>query len=82
MGKCIGIDFGTTNSAVSICEGGQPKIIINSEGERTTPSIVSFGKDGERKVGNPAKRQAVVNPINTVHSVKRVMGCKYDDVKS
>ena len=81
MKKCIGIDLGTTNSAVSVCEGGQPKIIINSEGERTTPSIVSFAKEGERKVGNPAKRQAVVNPTTTVHSVKRFIGCKYDDVK-
>lgn len=81
MGKCIGIDLGTTNSAVSVCEGGQPKIIINSEGERTTPSIVSFGKDGERKVGNPAKRQAVVNPGTTVHSVKRFIGCTFNDVK-
>lgn len=81
MRKCIGIDLGTTNSAVSVCEGGQPKIIINSEGERTTPSIVSFAKEGERKVGNPAKRQAVVNPTTTVHSVKRFIGCKYDDVK-
>ena len=81
MGKCIGIDLGTTNSAVSVCEGGQPKIIINSEGERTTPSIVSFGKDGERKVGNPAKRQAVVNPSTTVHSVKRFIGCTFNDVK-
>ena len=81
MGKCIGIDLGTTNSAVSVCEGGQPKIIINSEGERTTPSIVSFGKEGERKVGNPAKRQAVVNPSTTVHSVKRFIGCTFNDVK-
>lgn len=81
MGKCIGIDLGTTNSAVSVCEGGQPKIIVNSEGDRTTPSIVSFGKDGERKVGSPAKRQAVVNPSTTVHSVKRFIGCSYEDVK-
>lgn len=81
MGKCIGIDLGTTNSAVSVCEGGQPKIIINSEGERTTPSIVSFSKEGERKVGNPAKRQAVVNPGTTVHSVKRFIGCTFNDVK-
>lgn len=81
MGKCIGIDLGTTNSAVSVCEGGQPKIIVNSEGDRTTPSIVSFGKDGERKIGNPAKRQAVVNPSTTVHSVKRIIGCQYKDVE-
>ena len=81
MGKCIGIDLGTTNSAVSVCEGGLPKIIINSEGEYTTPSIVSFGKDGERKVGNPAKRQAVANPNTTVHSVKRFIGCSYSDVE-
>ena len=81
MGKCIGIDLGTTNSAVSVCEAGVPKIIVNSEGERTTPSIVGFSKEGERKVGNPAKRQAIVNPKLTVHSVKRFIGCKYDDVK-
>lgn len=81
MGKCIGIDLGTTNSAVSVCEGGLPKIIVNSEGERTTPSIIGFGKDGERKVGSPAKRQAVVNPSATVHSVKRFIGCTYNDIK-
>lgn len=82
MGKCIGIDLGTTNSAVSVCEASTPKIIINSEGERTTPSVVGFTKEGERKVGNPAKRQAIVNPTATVHSVKRFIGCRYDDVKS
>ena len=81
MKKCIGIDLGTTNSAVAVCEGGIPRIIVNSEGERTTPSIVSFTKEGERKIGSPAKRQAIVNPTLTIHSVKRLMGWKYEDVK-
>jgi molecular chaperone DnaK len=81
MGKCIGIDLGTTNSAVSVCEGGVPRIIVNSEGDRTTPSIVGFTKDGERKVGNPAKRQAIVNPDLTIHSVKRFIGCTFKDVE-
>lgn len=83
MGKIIGIDLGTTNSCVAVMEGNEPVVIPNSEGRRTTPSIVAFldnGK-GERKVGDPAKRQAITNPQNTVMSVKRFMGKKYDDVK-
>ena len=80
MKKCIGIDLGTTNSAVAVCEGGVPRIIVNSEGDRTTPSIVAFTKEGERKIGNPAKRQAIVNPGLTIHSVKRFIGCRYNDV--
>ena len=81
MKKCIGIDLGTTNSAVAVCEGGVPRIIVNSEGDRTTPSIVAFTKEGERKIGNPAKRQAIVNPELTIHSVKRLIGWNYDDVE-
>ena len=80
MGKTIGIDLGTTNSCVSIIEGGQPIVIPNSEGKRTTPSIVAFLEGGERKVGDPAKRQAVTNSKNTVASIKRFMGEKYDSV--
>lgn len=79
MGKIIGIDLGTTNSAVAIIEGGQPKIIENIEGSRTTPSIVAVGKNGDRLVGLLAKRQAVTNPQNTIYGVKRFMGHKYDD---
>ena len=74
MGKIIGIDLGTTNSCVSVFEGNEPVVIANSEGKRTTPSIVAFMKDGERKVGDPAKRQAITNPKNTVYSIKRFMG--------
>lgn len=83
MGKIIGIDLGTTNSCVAVMEGNEPVVIPNSEGRRTTPSIVAFLDDGkgERKVGDPAKRQAITNPRNTVTSVKRFMGKKYDDVK-
>ena len=66
MGKIIGIDLGTTNSCVAVMEGNQPTVIINNEGQRTTPSVVAFTDDGERKVGNPAKRQAITNPKNTV----------------
>ncbi len=80
MGKIIGIDLGTTNSCVSVMEGNEPVVIANSEGKRTTPSIVAFLKDGERKVGDPAKRQAVTNPVNTVSSIKRFMGNTYDQV--
>jgi molecular chaperone DnaK len=80
MGKIIGIDLGTTNSCVSVMEGNEPVVIPNSEGRRTTPSIVGFLKDGERKVGDPAKRQAITNPKNTVFSIKRFMGEKYDEV--
>ncbi|MEZ4546487.1 MAG: molecular chaperone DnaK [Thermodesulfobacteriota bacterium] len=80
-GKIIGIDLGTTNSVVAIVEGGEPKVIINEEGARTTPSVVAFTKDGEILVGGPAKRQAVVNPENTIFSVKRLMGRRYDEVQ-
>ncbi|WP_265570304.1 molecular chaperone DnaK [Sphingomicrobium nitratireducens] len=79
MTKVIGIDLGTTNSAVAVMEGGKPKVIENSEGARTTPSIVAFTKDGERLVGQPAKRQAVTNPDNTVFAVKRLIGRRFDD---
>ncbi len=81
MGKILGIDLGTTNSAMAIIEGGQPKILENVEGNRTTPSIVAISKNGERLVGQSAKRQAVTNPENTVYSVKRLIGRKYDDVE-
>ena len=77
MGKIIGIDLGTTNSCVSVFEGSEPVVITNSEGKRTTPSVVGFVKDGERKVGDPAKRQAITNPTNTVFSIKRFMGETY-----
>ena len=80
MGKIIGIDLGTTNSCVSVMEGNQPTVIINSEGERTTPSVVAFTESGERKIGNPAKRQAITNPNNTIFSIKRFMGETYDQV--
>ncbi len=80
MGKIIGIDLGTTNSVVAVMEGGEPKIIINEEGSMTTPSVVAFSKDGEILVGQVAKRQAVTNPENTIFSVKRFMGRKYDEV--
>ena len=79
MAKVIGIDLGTTNSCVSVVEGGNPEIIVNAEGKRTTPSIVSF-KDGDRSVGDPAKRQAVTNPKNTIYSVKRFIGSKFSEV--
>ncbi len=81
MGKIIGIDLGTTNSCVSVFEGNEPVVITNSEGKRTTPSVVGFVKDGERKVGDPAKRQAITNPKNTVFSIKRFMGETYDQVQ-
>ena len=74
MGKIIGIDLGTTNSCVSVMEGGEPVVIANAEGNRTTPSVVAFSKNGERLVGQIAKRQAVTNPDNTVISIKRDMG--------
>ncbi len=80
MGKIIGIDLGTTNSCVSVMEGNQPTVIINEEGTRTTPSVVAFTDGGERKVGNAAKRQAITNPKNTVFSIKRFMGEKYDQI--
>lgn len=78
MGKIIGIDLGTTNSCVSVFEGNEPVVIANSEGKRTTPSVIGFVKDGERKVGDPAKRQAITNPVNTVYSIKRFMGETYE----
>lgn len=81
MGKIIGIDLGTTNSCVSVFEGNEPVVIANSEGKRTTPSVVGFVKDGERKVGDPAKRQAITNPQNTVFSIKRFMGENFDQVQ-
>jgi molecular chaperone DnaK len=80
MGKIIGIDLGTTNSCVSVMEGAEPVVIANDEGRRTTPSVVAFLKNGERKVGDPAKRQAITNPINTINSVKRFMGRRFDEV--
>src|SRR5215475_2330265 len=80
MSKVIGIDLGTTNSVVAVMEGGQPVVIVNQEGARTTPSVVGFGKDGDRLVGQVAKRQAVTNPENTVSSVKRFMGRKLNEV--
>ena len=81
MGKIIGIDLGTTNSCVAVMEGNQPTVIINNEGERTTPSVVAFTDGGERKIGNPAKRQAITNPQNTVFSIKRFMGETYEPVQ-
>jgi molecular chaperone DnaK len=80
MGKIIGIDLGTTNSCVSVMEGGEPVVIANDEGRRTTPSVVAFLKNGERKVGDPAKRQAITNPENTISSVKRFMGRRFNEV--
>jgi molecular chaperone DnaK len=79
MGKVIGIDLGTTNSCVAVMDGGKPKVIENSEGARTTPSIVAFAKDGERLIGQPAKRQAVTNPDNTLFAIKRLIGRRFDD---
>lgn len=82
MGKIIGIDLGTTNSCVSIMEGNEPKVLVNAEGGRTTPSVVSFKKDGERLVGTAAKRQAVTNPQHTIYSIKRFMGRMYSEVSN
>ena len=82
MGKIIGIDLGTTNSCVSVMEGSEPVVIANSEGKRTTPSVVAFVDGGERKVGDPAKRQAITNPKKTIYSIKRFMGTSYDEVKN
>src|SRR5688572_32245439 len=79
-GKVIGIDLGTTNSVVALLENGQPTVIVNQEGSRLTPSVVGFTKEGERLVGQVAKRQAVTNTENTVYSIKRFMGAKYDEV--
>src|SRR5262245_6621860 len=81
MGKTIGIDLGTTNSCVAVMEGGEPVVIANSEGTRTTPSIVAFTKTGERLVGQVAKRQSITNPRNTIYSIKRFMGRKFSEVQ-
>src|SRR5687768_5052724 len=78
--KVIGIDLGTTNSVVAVMEGGQPAVLVNQEGSRITPSVVAFTKEGERLVGQVAKRQAVTNPENTVSSIKRFVGRKYSEV--
>ncbi|MGZ4048133.1 MAG: Hsp70 family protein, partial [Bacteroidia bacterium] len=80
MSKIIGIDLGTTNSCVSVMEGNEPVVIPNSEGKRTTPSIVAFVEGGERKVGDPAKRQAITNPTKTINSIKRFMGHTFDEI--
>src|SRR5215831_19150857 len=80
MAKILGIDLGTTNSCMAVMEGGEPVVIENSEGARTTPSIVAFAKSGERLVGQAAKRQAVTNAKNTIFSIKRFMGRKFDEV--
>src|SRR5260370_12094260 len=80
MGKIIGIDLGTTNSCVAVMEGGEAKVIPNEEGGRTTPSVVAFTKSGERLVGQVAKRQAITNPENTVYSIKRFMGRRFNEV--
>jgi len=82
MSKILGIDLGTTNSCVAIMENGEPTIITNSEGKRTTPSIIGFMDNGERKIGDPAKRQSVTNPDKTIYSIKRFMGSNYDEIKS
>jgi len=79
--KIVGIDLGTTNSVVSVLEGANPNVIPNSEGGRTTPSVVAYTPNGEALVGQLAKRQAVVNPENTFYSVKRFIGCKFDEIK-
>ena len=82
MGKIIGIDLGTTNSCVAVMEGSEPVVIANNEGKRTTPSVVAFVEGGERKVGDPAKRQAITNPSKTIYSIKRFMGQTYDEVQT
>lgn len=82
MGKIIGIDLGTTNSCVAVMEGNEPQVIVNSEGKRTTPSVVAFVEGGERKIGDPAKRQAITNPKKTIFSIKRFMGETYDQVQN
>jgi molecular chaperone DnaK len=81
MGKIIGIDLGTTNSCVAVMEGNEAVVIANSEGKRTTPSVVAFVEGGERKVGDPAKRQAITNPTKTISSIKRFMGSSYDEAQ-
>ena len=80
MAKVLGIDLGTTNSCMAVMEGGDPVVLENSEGARTTPSVVAFTKSGERLVGQAAKRQAITNPQNTIFSIKRFMGRKFDEV--
>ena len=79
MGKIIGIDLGTTNSCVAVLDGGEPKVIENAEGDRTTPSIIAYTNDGETLVGQPAKRQAVTNPSNTLFAIKRLIGRQFKD---
>src|SRR5690606_7478162 len=81
MGKVIGIDLGTTNSCVAVMEGGKPRVIENSEGDRTTPSIIAYTKDGEVLVGQSAKRQAVTNPENTLFAIKRLIGRRFEDAE-
>src|SRR5574340_1792478 len=81
MAKVIGIDLGTTNSVVAVIEGGEPVVITNAEGSRLTPSVVGFTKSGERLVGQPAKRQAIINAENTVYSIKRFMGRLYSEIE-
>ena len=81
MGKVVGIDLGTTNSVIAVMEGGEPKVIVNAEGSRLTPSVVGFAKSGERLVGQLARRQAVLNPENTVFSIKRFMGRNLSEVQ-
>ena len=80
MSKIIGIDLGTTNSCVAVMEGNEPVVIANSEGKRTTPSVVAFVDNGERKVGDPAKRQSITNPTKTIYSIKRFMGMQFNEV--
>src|SRR5271170_1839975 len=82
MGKSVGIDLGTTNSVVAVMEGGQPTVVSNAEGGRTTPSVVAFTKSGERLVGQLARRQAVLNPENTVYSIKRFIGRRFSEVET
>ena len=82
MARAVGIDLGTTNSVVSVLEGGEPTVIANAEGSRTTPSVVALTKDGDRLIGAAAKRQAVTNPLHTVFSIKRFMGRRYSEVSS
>src|SRR3981081_1990057 len=82
MPKTVGIDLGTTNSVIAVMEGGEPVVIPNSEGSRTTPSVVAFTKSGERLVGQLARRQAAVNPENTIYSIKRFMGRRFNEVES
>ena len=80
MGKIIGIDLGTTNSCVAVMEGNEPVVIPNDEGKRTTPSVVAFMDNGERKIGDPAKRQAITNPTRTISSIKRFMGTRFSEI--